>query len=72
MLFKKNGADPDKMAELMGPGAVDLHIRQAIHLCWTIMPAERKSIDEVEKEFRRLVDRALRDVREDEERRRGS
>lgn len=64
--------DPDKVAMAFGPGVVDREIRQAINMCWMTMPRQRRSLDEVEKEMRRLLDRALRDMREDEERRRPS
>jgi len=30
------------------------------------LPPERKTVDDLEKEFRRLVDRTFRDMREDE------
>ncbi len=62
--------DPDsmqKMADFLGPGHVDQTIRQAIHFCWMSLPKERKNIDELEKQVRRIVDRALKDFREDSE-----
>jgi hypothetical protein len=34
-------------------------------MCWLMLPEEGKSVDELEKQFRRIVDRALKDVRED-------
>jgi hypothetical protein len=34
---------------------------------WMMLPAGKKSLDGLEAEFRRLVDRALRDAREDGE-----
>jgi len=55
------------MADFFGPGQVDQTIRQAIHFCWISLPDHRKNVDEVEKEVRRIVDRALRDFREDSE-----
>lgn len=45
--------------------AIDGSIRQAINICWTCLPKERRNADEVEKQIRRLVDRAIRDLRED-------
>ena len=50
---------------LMGPGAVDQQIRQALSCCWMMMPHDKKTVTNVEKEFRRLVDRALKDIRDD-------
>ena len=55
----------DRMAELFGPGQVDQGIRQAIQMCWMALPKERRTAEEVEKQIRRLVDRALQNLRED-------
>lgn len=46
---------------------VDTQVRQALQACWMMLPASKKSLDGLETEFRRLVDRALRDAREDGE-----
>ena len=56
----------DEMSEMFGPGHVDQCVRQAISSCWMALPKERRSVDEVEKEVRRLVDRALANLREDQ------
>ena len=62
----EGGEDPaDKMSEFFGPGQVDQTIRQAIHFCWMALPKERRSMDELEKQVRRIVERALKDFRED-------
>lgn len=55
----------EQMHEMMGPGHVDSTIRQAIQSCWMALPKDRRNVDEVEKEIRRLVDRALSNLRED-------
>jgi hypothetical protein len=55
----------DKMRRFFGPGQVDQMIRQAIHVCWVSLPDDRKTLDELEKQFRRMVDRAFKDFRED-------
>jgi hypothetical protein len=61
--------DPDKMREMMeaalGPQAVDHQIRQAISLCWAMLPKERRTVEAVEAEIHRLVDRALANLKED-------
>lgn len=51
----------------MGPGQVDHMLRQAIEFCWMALPQDRRSVDEVESQMRRLMDRALKDLREDAE-----
>jgi hypothetical protein len=60
--------DPDsakKMRAMFHPGQVDQSVRMAIQMCWMMLPEEGKTIDELEKQFRRIVDRALKDLRED-------
>jgi hypothetical protein len=52
----------------MNPNQVDQMLRHAIQFCWNVLPPERQNIEEVEKEVRRMLDRALRDQREDCER----
>ncbi|HZL37332.1 MAG TPA: hypothetical protein VFC78_18585 [Tepidisphaeraceae bacterium] len=65
------GADDEyaaeKMSDFFGPGQVDQTVRQAIHFCWMTLPKERKNADELEKQMRRIVDRALKDFRNDAE-----
>jgi hypothetical protein len=54
-----------QMFRKLGPGQVDEQVRQAIHFCWMILPDNRRTIDELEKQIRRIVDRAFKDLRED-------
>ena len=56
----------EKMAEIFGPGQIDQMIRQG-HFCWMALPKDRKNADELERQIRRIVDRALKDFREDQE-----
>lgn len=55
----------DKMREVFGPGHVDQSVRAAIQACRITLPKERRTVDEVEKEIRRLMERALSNLRED-------
>ena len=55
----------EKMMEMFGPAQIDQQIRHAIQFCWMGLPKERRTAAEVETQIRRLVDRALRDFRED-------
>jgi hypothetical protein len=57
----------ERMAEMFGPGQVDQMIRQGLQFCWMALPKDRKNADELEKQIRRIVDRALEDFREDQE-----
>ncbi len=64
--FSKDDSElPDHLRKIIGPEQIDQQIRMAIQLTWMMLPKETKSIDEVEKQIRRLVDRALIDLRED-------
>jgi hypothetical protein len=56
-----------QMQWFMGPGQVDHQIRQAINLTWIMLPDERKTVTEVERVIRQIVDRALKNFREDAE-----
>jgi len=60
--------DPEatrRLREMFGPGQVDSLIRQAIQTCWMMLPDDRKSVDHLESELRRIVDRALKNLRDD-------
>ena len=61
------GPEDERMHQFSGPGQVDQQIRQALQMCWMAMPSDQKNVDAVEREFCRLVDRAIRDLREDGE-----
>ena len=73
MVFKgwtfdgKDPEDPRRMFQMFGPGQVDHQIRQAIQFCWMALPADKRNVDELERQIRRIVDRALRNLREDKE-----
>lgn len=60
-----SGGGADKMRQWMGPGQVDQSIRHAIHFCWMSLPEDKRTVEEVEHQIRRLVDRALENLRED-------
>jgi len=55
----------ERMAEVFGPGQIDQSIRQAIHFCWMALPKERKTVDELDSQIRRITERALKDFRDD-------
>jgi hypothetical protein len=61
--------NPDAVANMMramhGPQGVDQSLRQAVSMCWMMLPEGQKTVDSVEREIRRLVDRILADLRED-------
>lgn len=59
------GGGLSSMREMFGPMAVDNAIRQAISVCWMCLPPERKNMDELASQLRRLLDRALENARED-------
>lgn len=59
------GNPMEQISQMFGPGHVDQAIRGAIQACWMALPKERRNVDEVEKEIRRIVERALANLRED-------
>jgi hypothetical protein len=65
MIDPKDPKAADLMRQMFGPGQVDEQIRQAIHMCWMSLPKDRKTVDELESQIRRIVERALKDLRED-------
>lgn len=67
-MFKKDDPDtPNAMRTMFGPGHVDQHVRAAIQLGWVMLPEDGKTVDELERQFRRIMDRAIKDLREDAE-----
>jgi hypothetical protein len=67
-MFDVLGPDDDdkkeEMRRMMLP-SLDQGIRSSISVAWMSLPPEKRTIEEVERQVRRLVDRALRDLRED-------
>ena len=55
----------ERMAEMFGPAQIDHTIRQSVPFCWMGLPKERRSVEEVEAQIRRIVERARSDFRED-------
>jgi hypothetical protein len=63
----EGGGDPEKFRDFFGPAQIDQSIRMAVQFCWMQLPKSRRNHDELEKQIRRIVDRALRDFREDQQ-----
>ena len=57
----------DKMRDFFNPSQVDHSVRQALQMCWMMLPKDKRNAGELERQFRRIVDRALRDMREDDQ-----
>jgi hypothetical protein len=54
------------MRDMFGPNAVDNAIRQALNICWMCLPAEKKNVEELSVQMRRILERALANAKEDE------
>jgi hypothetical protein len=54
------------MKMFQNPAHLDQTVRQAVQLCWMVIPKERRNKEELETQFRRLVERALQDFAEDQ------
>ena len=69
MVFESSSGGDDaaaeRMADFFSPAQVDQSVRQAIQFCWMALPKDRRSVEELERQTRRIVDRALKDFRED-------
>ena len=59
------GAAGEQMAEFCTPGQADQMLRQAVQFCWMALPKDRRNADELDRQVRRFVDRALKVFRED-------
>jgi len=57
---------PDPIIQL-GPGAVERAVQNAIEICWLILPPQKKSVDCLEYELKRILERTLQNIREDEQ-----
>jgi hypothetical protein len=67
-LFPVDNPDAEgKLRDLMGPGAADQMLRQTLHFAWMSLPKEKRSVEELERVVRRLLDRAIEDLREDQD-----
>lgn len=56
---------PEKLRAFFGPDQVDRTIRQAIQFCWMMLPPEKQTPDQVEATIRMIVDRAIKNFRDD-------
>lgn len=50
---------------MFGPLAAEQMVTQAIQTCWMMLPNEKRTIEHLEQEIRRIVERKIRDMRED-------
>lgn len=62
-----NPDNDEAMRDMFGPQQVDQMIRQAISMCWMALPKEKRSVQAVDEQMRRITERALKDLREDAE-----
>jgi len=63
--FSASDENVEKMREFFSSAQVDLSVRQVIQMCWMMLPKKKRNPDNVEKEVRRLMDRAIRDFKKD-------
>jgi hypothetical protein len=57
----------DRLRAMFSPAQLDHQIRQAIDFAWMMLPQEKRTIAEVERVVHQIVERALKDLREDGE-----
>jgi hypothetical protein len=63
---ESEGGENNPFQGMFGPQHVDTLIRQSVQFCWMSIPKSRRTPDELERQIRRLLDRALEDFREDQ------
>ena len=56
----------DKVRRMLGPGAADNHLRQAVQFCWMCLPEGSRTLEGLERDVRRRIDRIFREMHEDE------
>ena len=65
--YDMSEGEADKFRDFFGPAQIDQSVRHAVQFCWMALPKSKRTPDELEKQIRRVVDRALRDFREDQQ-----
>ena len=53
------------MRDMMSPLTVDSVLRGAVQNCWMMLPEAERSPERVEQEILRIIQRVLRDLKED-------
>jgi len=67
MMKKLGPGGEDEVRRFMGANHVAFPIQQAIMSCWMMLPNEKKTVDNLEKELRRIFERELENFRKDSE-----
>jgi len=64
--YHRSDDDGDSFSrDFAGPLSVDTQIRQAVQLCWMLLPKDRRTAETVKAEVSRIVERVFRDLDED-------
>lgn len=58
-------ATPEGFSGMISPGEVDSQVKDAIWFCWMNAPKDKKTVEYVDAEIRRITERALKNLRED-------
>ena len=59
MITANDGGDAaERMSEVFGPAQIDHTIRQAVQFCWMSLPKDRRTVENLEQQVRRIMDRA--------------
>lgn len=59
--------DSDQFRKFFGPDDIDRAVRMTIQVCFLYLPKTKRTPEELERQIHRLVDRALREFREDQQ-----
>ena len=55
------------MREMWGTNQIDQFVRSAVSSCWTMLPKKKRTFARLKVEINRLVQRALKDFKDDAE-----
>lgn len=51
---------------MFNPSQIEQYVHQCIQLCWMMLPGNKRNAAEVERQLRRIFERAIGNMREDD------
>jgi len=63
--FDRSLEDELRCRGFLGPTMVDQQMRLTIQFCWLSLPEAKRTPEEVENQVRKILERAIRDFRDD-------
>jgi hypothetical protein len=63
--FSSNDPKGQEEMRRWNAGMVDQCMRQAVESCWSSLPPDKRTVKELKKQVRRIMERAIKHLRED-------